>query len=457
MKKSAVVPNDLMLDYRLHNWLRNKLASDPRRHFVKYLWYCGRGGTPDGVNILTNGVEAKAVGMQFCQSSWLCPVCTPRKMSKFAAKISCAIDALSHQGQAAFMITFTQFHTKSISCEDLFAIICEAYTNMIKKANWQRKRVVKGKKQVNNVTGEFYSSNGVWGNFIKEFNIRHSVKSLEVTYGEHGWHPHYHVLFFMDENRLQEINEWLPKLTDYWSKTLLKYQKKYITEEKYGNSAEIFFSLQKKYNNRIAKGEIYHQGCFISLNEDGSVHRVSSGNYVAGWGGEDELAGTPNLKTAQVGHFTPLELLYQAAIENDNDAWEKYMELALALHKHIRHRIDFGRNGINQIIRDWMKSNEYKEEIKKNITSLYKEGRLKKFKMVCWFTKEQWSNIWQIDTFDGYPLIYLILRFATYQDGYSLICELLEEFNLPPPLRQNPKYDMAEIFNQLIFKDCDVA
>lgn len=32
----------------------------------------------------------------------------------------------------------------------------------------------------------------------EELGIKHSVRALETTYGSHGWHPHFHVLFFRD-------------------------------------------------------------------------------------------------------------------------------------------------------------------------------------------------------------------------------------------------------------------
>ncbi len=52
-----------------------------------------------------------------------------------------------------------------------------------------------------------------WKRFRKQFGLEHHVRALEVTHGGHGWHPHLHVLFFLDgkltEDELREATEWL--------------------------------------------------------------------------------------------------------------------------------------------------------------------------------------------------------------------------------------------------------
>lgn len=453
MKKPEYIPNELMIDHKLHHWLRHKIHNSEFSYPLRTLENCGKLTIPDlGATILSNGTEAKIFGNQFCDNSWLCPICTPRRMSKFAAKITCAIDALARQKKAAIMITFTQFHTRSISCADLFETIVTAYTNMIKSANWKRKKkwsTENGRNQSNNVKGEYYTSNGDWNNFIAEFNIRHTIKSLEVTYGKHGWHPHYHVLFFIDENRLNEVLNWQDKIIKVWNKYLLKAQKKIITADKYPTQAKVFFSLQEKYFKNVANGNIKHQGCFISTNEDGTIHRVSSGNYLSGWGGDDELAGTPNLKTANEGHFTPMELLYKAYTDNDEEAWKIWLELALTLHNKRRNRVDFSRTGLKQIIDNWMQTNEYKEEVKKNTTEIIRLKGIKPFHSVAWFTSQQWLEICYLDRHYDYPIILLILTFANYENGYELICELMHSFNLSPPLKEHPAINVTEMFNYL--------
>jgi hypothetical protein len=41
-------------------------------------------------------------------------------------------------------------------------------------------------------------SGRLWQLIKQEYLIRHGVRSLEVTYGSSGWHPHYHELLFLD-------------------------------------------------------------------------------------------------------------------------------------------------------------------------------------------------------------------------------------------------------------------
>jgi len=52
-----------------------------------------------------------------------------------------------------------------------------------------------------------------WERFCEKYGLQHHVRSIEVTHGGHGWHPHLHVLFFLEvkltEDEQAEAAAWL--------------------------------------------------------------------------------------------------------------------------------------------------------------------------------------------------------------------------------------------------------
>lgn len=422
-----------IIDERLARFLAIKLRDSKVDYTLRTLANCGRKSSYHvGVTILSNGQEAKIFGPQYCSNSWCCPRCTARQTRNFARRIDAAIQALSKQNLVPFMITFTMFHMQNINCETSINVLRHAYTDMIKAANWKRKKA--------NKEG-YYTKGGTWNNFIHEFNIRHIIKSMEITVGEHGWHPHYHILFFVEKSRLQQVKSWEKELQDHWNKKLDKFFLKFIPPEVFPN----FYSLKAKY---FKDPKNAHKGLYISKEKDNSVKQMKTGDYIAGWGAADELTNTNNLKQANENHYTPLALLEKYYNTQNEKYWNLFVEFALVQHKYRLHKIDFSRTGLNAIVKNWIQTQEFKETIAKKNTFIAQ--KIKPFHTVCWFTSSLWQDIYWINIKTDIPLIELILCFAKYDNGYDLICELCEVLDLEKPLAKNPRFDPAEAFNSIL-------
>jgi hypothetical protein len=113
-------------------------------------------------------------GLQVCGSVWLCPVCSAKISERRRVELTTGVNNwYAQQGERRILlVTFTLSHQK----QDNLSTVLRA----LKKA---RSLLVSGR----------------WAaSFAAEHSIVGTIRSLEVTYGENGWHPHLHVLYFFD-------------------------------------------------------------------------------------------------------------------------------------------------------------------------------------------------------------------------------------------------------------------
>lgn len=112
-----------------------------------------------------------------CARIWHCPVCAARISEERRLELSKAVN--SWTGGLA-LVTYTASHSNRSTLPNVLSPILSAY------------RRFKSGRVFEELT-DFYGWNG-------------SVKSLEVTYGKNGWHPHIHELVFltneMDQKRI---------------------------------------------------------------------------------------------------------------------------------------------------------------------------------------------------------------------------------------------------------------
>ena len=115
-------------------------------------------------------------GLQICKSVWMCPVCAAKVSEKRREELSTALrkwtETYTAESKRMLLVTFTLQHQKENNLSDVLGALKAA-----------RRGLVSGR-----AAQTFNDTYGCVG----------SIRSLEVTYGEHGWHPHLHVLMFFD-------------------------------------------------------------------------------------------------------------------------------------------------------------------------------------------------------------------------------------------------------------------
>ena len=140
--------------------------------------------------VMVHGGEGHAAhfsGTERCASIWACPVCSAVIRNERSADIEQAIKAHQAAGGGLTMVTLTMRHNRGDPLKVTLDAALTAYRRLMQGRAWS----------------DFKAYNGIVG----------WVRAVEVTYGENGWHPHIHALFFTEkpivERRASEWSSWL--------------------------------------------------------------------------------------------------------------------------------------------------------------------------------------------------------------------------------------------------------
>lgn len=113
-----------------------------------------------------------------CARIWHCPVCASKISEKRRKELSRA--TLSWGGGLA-LVTYTASHHSGISLAKILQSVLDAHRDF--------------------KSGRFFEE------FSGYFGWTGSVKSLEITHGKNGWHPHVHELVFLTNKPSEELTE----------------------------------------------------------------------------------------------------------------------------------------------------------------------------------------------------------------------------------------------------------
>lgn len=139
-----------------------------------------------GKNQETGRARGYFGGLQTCGSVWTCPICANRIQETRRQEIAQAMQFLcsEKQGKQAVMVTFTFPHLVSDQLKELL----EKFSKSLHD----------------------FKSGNAFTLFKKRYGFEGLIRSLEITRGGNGWHPHTHELFFVDKQLEQaEFKEWL--------------------------------------------------------------------------------------------------------------------------------------------------------------------------------------------------------------------------------------------------------
>lgn len=472
-------------DNRLHSFLqryieRNKLYGEK----LKGIRFCGHTVLQEhnAVFVVTDGERTRYSTLIRCHSAWSCPYCSPRVMANKGTDIACAIDALATKyNQKAAMITFTLPHDKYMSCEDSYQILLNTWRAFIKYGRKNTtKKTYKLKSDIEDVNksysdksyGGYKTANGKWAKGttnktdkrakgkrgeVRECTIKnsdpwsacreqlgfdHFVKVYEFTYGENGWHPHIHLLAWVPKENLQRFTEYEDAMLERWWECARKQATKYYAKKYPDQTDEVNERVNTIYADYKMKPEDGHRAVYISKDKAGKVISQSSSHYISGWSGNMELTGSFNMKRAHNDHLTPLQML-EKACANAIDA-EKYMPLYIeyALVTRGHRRVEFSsRTGLTKIIAEWKQSEEYIRVLKKKVMD---KADMRPWKVVAWFSREQWYDICDWDTTTDEDIRYTILQLAKQADPWNAIAEYVQRFDVFLYAFKHPKQDKFE-------------
>lgn len=113
-------------------------------------------------------------GIAVCGSVWGCPVCSAKIQERRREEIANGIKWAYSNGKTCSMITLTMPHYKIDSCQKLLDKQKAALATFRKSGEFSRK--------------------------MKSYGFDGLIRSLEVTYGKNGWHPHTHEIWITDSS-----------------------------------------------------------------------------------------------------------------------------------------------------------------------------------------------------------------------------------------------------------------
>lgn len=396
---------DDTLDYKLHLKLHKLIRQQPY-HIQKKLnslLACCRTSTSEFVTVSTNGEKAVAHHVAMCGNNWACPVCTPIRMSKYASLASDAISMFKEQGYVGFMATLTIFNCtyhdgRAYTCKEFFDILKATYRKFISGG-----------------------ANYVKRNIFEKLGIKYFIRGCETTYGKNGWHPHYHIIYFLPKENLQKVAEYEKILAQKWRQCNI-YCHKQITGEDIEQS--MYYAKQNE-----------HTGFFISKNPDNTIKLAVSGRYICGWGTDNELFSSYK-KSHYEGQYTTHDLIES----DDPELNQLYIDYTLATFR--KNRVNFTKGLITQI-QEWRKTHPHEELSKKKSEN----STEKSMEIKLWLPRKKWSDIWFKSDDSNIPIIKQILEFIKLEDYQEKITELFKQHNLGPPIFKDPmkyitiKYD----------------
>ncbi len=231
------------------------------------------------VEVLHAATEGRAFygKLEVCGSVWLCPVCSVRVAEGRRKELDEAVRACEVGGGSVLHLTLTVQHSR----QDDLALLLYRFARAWDGLNTHR--AFKDKK----ASGKRRATVGI----MARYGIMGFVRAQEVTHGQNGWHPHYHLLLFL-------------------SRPLTASQ-----------LASLEAELRVLWASSAAKEK-------LSMNDHGLTLRLGAGAaaaYVAKWGLGAELAKS-HVKTGRLGSSTPWDLLraYAAGDVRAGFLWREY-------------------------------------------------------------------------------------------------------------------------------------
>lgn len=253
-----------------------------QRHGVQLLWSEDPDGRPGGMTFcgwtLIHGRDVVEVirktapdtapraylkGLQACDRGWVCPVCTRAKAEEARHRVNALLSRGRRERWHMVMMTLTVRHNSDMPLKDLWCRISMASDELRRTHSWKR------------------LNKGLIG----------SLKAVEVTYGDNGWHPHYHVILAFPQDACVDQDE----------------------------------AIQRVEGLRGAwMAEIAAQGLTGNAHAFDVQGAAAVRNYLTKWGAGEELT-LGHAKTGRPGQRTPWQLLRDSR-NGDAGAGELWLE-----------------------------------------------------------------------------------------------------------------------------------
>lgn len=257
-----------------YEMLRTAQEVTQRKYRVKscscYVAKTPDGKVPDSVRIQKTTKSTSWKGITVCGSVWHCPVCSQKIMKERKDQVLQALKLNRQQGGRAIMETLTFSHSSRDGLKDTITKFSKVLSLMKGSRKFRKLR----------------QSLGVFG----------SIRALEITHGENGWHPHTHDILFLESA---------------------------VTEDQVKEYELELFELYRHYCKKYGLGlPNKKHGVRVDYRENENTDHI--GSYLVKWG--DELTSSHTKKGN--GSRTPWDILDDLKTWNfpDSQLWKEYCE-----------------------------------------------------------------------------------------------------------------------------------
>lgn len=255
-----------------------------------------------------------------CGSVWTCPICSRRINLKRQSHIRAAYDLFVTKKPEiskgvrdgdAVMVTYTIRHGIGDDLDDLLGKLKEADRQFLQKSHAYKKlvgytRTVKGEKV----------------RVPSELAYVGRIATTEITFGDHGWHPHSHQLWFFDRRlTAKEIERLRSDLFQEWRAACLSV----------GLPAPRAFYRDRATGKQKAVGV----DCRRALSAEEYLTKFG---HERDWGPEKEMA-SQHTKSGKKGK-TAFQLLYEYG-QGDKQSGARFAVFAEATLG--RHQVEFSK------------------------------------------------------------------------------------------------------------------
>jgi hypothetical protein len=174
---------------------------------------CGRNIQSDGVAVYRtlDGTDARFGNLITCGNVWTCPVCSAKVTEQRRLELQQGITAAIKAGGAIALLTLTFSHGLGDQLADNLEKFTKAVTRFKNSRAYGRMKDCYGIEYQRRHSGEMLDVSGG------------AVRSLEVTYGVNGWHPHTHDLVFLRSDEALKDYRLLDELKREWVKCCLNF------------------------------------------------------------------------------------------------------------------------------------------------------------------------------------------------------------------------------------------
>lgn len=252
-------------------------------------------GKINQVKILKSDKGFHYGGLMTCGSVWVCPICATKITERRRVELSEGVHNHLRSGGGVHMLTLTVPHYHNDRLQTVLDGLSDALRRFLKRKAWAGRDATASKPRFVGIA--------------EEMGIIGRIRALEVTHGENGWHPHFHILLFT-RKPLSAVDMYLFTLR----------------------------LVNPDFNQKTANSSklgLWQSVCLAAglpcPNSHGATLQDASdaARYVSKWGCDNEMVKGHLKKGKKSGHYSPFALL-QLCADQDKQAPRLFREYAAA-------------------------------------------------------------------------------------------------------------------------------